>query len=536
MKALRSLFRCPRTRKFMSYGGCFAERERGERPIPPDNTRSTYKKYALGAHKMTWPDREDFQPMTTDANGDGSSMLARIRLVRDLVNGRYQKGERLLVARIANEYAFDCSSAVGVLADLHTLGMVTLSGPTSAFVRSARPKEMFEAYAIRAALEEIGGLSAAALLKRNTTVQQGAVDNMRVAVHNHDLDAYAEQDVTFHRSILEASQNDVLLRVWDSMIFDLRIRAAIGKVVSDLPEIVESHQPIVDALERGQGREAGLLLRNHAETFLQFVKKAERDSVFFHQDLEIAREVQRAFIPQQLPSIPGLNCETFYKPAHSIGGDYYDFFPLRNGTWGIAIGDVSGKGIGAALIMASLQASLRAQALQPHSDPLAMISHVNRLVHESSPVQFFASLFYAEYDPAARALTYVNAGLNPPFVVRCKDGHSRVFRLQPEGAPVGLFKNSGYNSRLFRLEDGDTLVACTDGIVEAESSNGELWGAQRLESLFSTCGRQTPQQLLNRILNEVSAFTDGAPQKDDMTLLVMGVRPEGCPAYGHWQI
>jgi len=91
---------------------------------------------------MTWPDREDSQPMTTDANRDGNSRLARIRLTRDFVGGRYQKGERLLVARIAKEYAFDCSSAVSVLADLHTLGMVTLSGPISAFVRSARPREM----------------------------------------------------------------------------------------------------------------------------------------------------------------------------------------------------------------------------------------------------------------------------------------------------------------------------------------------------------------------------------------------------------
>src|SRR5215469_4617785 len=512
------------------------EQERAERPVPCDNARPAYRKYLRRTRKMTWTDREDFQRMTTDANGDGSSRLARIRFVRDLVDGRYQQGERLLVAMIAKEYAFDCSSAVAVLADLHTLGMVTLSGPTSAFVRSSRPKEMYEAYAIRAAVEEIGGRSAVASLKGNTAVQQREVDNMRVAVRNHDLDAYAEHDVIFHRSILEASQNDVLLRVWDSMIFDIRIRAAIGKVAGNLLEVVESHQPIVDALERGQGREAGLLLRNHVETFLQFLKKAEMDSVFFHQDLEIARDVQRAFIPQEVPSIPGLSCETFYKPAHSIGGDYYDLFSLRSGTWGIAIGDVSGKGIGAALIMASLQASVRAQASQAHSDPSALINHVNRLVHESSPVQFYASLFYAEYDPADRTLTYVNAGLNPPFVVRCHDGRSEVFQLQPGGAPIGLFEDSGYNSRLFRLEAGDILVACTDGVIEAESPNGELWGAQRLENLFSACGWQTSHQVLDRILSEVSAFTDGAHQKDDMTVLVIGVHAESCPAVEHWQI
>src|SRR3974390_3725438 len=223
------------------------EHEHVEHPVPPDSARPSPEEYSWRPAKMAWSDREEFSPMTTDANGDGSARRARIHLVRDFADGRYRKGDQLQAARIAKEYAFDCSSAVGVLADLHTLGMVTLSGPTSAFVRSARPKEMYEAYAIRAALEEIGGRSAVASLKGNTAVQQRPVANIRGAVHKHDLDAYAEHDVTFHRSILEASQNDVLLRVWDSMIFDIRIRAAIGKVASDLPEVVESHQPIVDA-------------------------------------------------------------------------------------------------------------------------------------------------------------------------------------------------------------------------------------------------------------------------------------------------
>ena len=380
---------------------------------------------------MTWPDW-DSPAIAGGASHNEHSRGARILLSRDRVDGRYDKGERLLLPKITKEYDLDCTSALRVLADLQALGMVTISGVNSVFVRSSRPKEMYEAYAIRAALEEIAGRAAVGLLRGNTALQQRAVDTMRAAVRNHDLDGYTEQDVIFHRSILEASANDVLLRVWDSLAFDIRIRAAIGKVVGDLPEAVESHQPIVDALERGQGKEPGLLLRNHVETFLQFLRKEEMDSAFFDQDLDIARDVQKAFIPQAAPSIPGLSCETFYKPAHSIGGDYHDFFPLRSGLWGIAIGDVSGKGIGAALIVASLPASVRAQTLQPHSGPSALINQANRLVHESSPVQFYASLFYGEYDPAARVLTYVNAGQNPPIVVRCQEGRSRVFRLRRE--------------------------------------------------------------------------------------------------------
>jgi len=428
------------------------------------------------------------------------------------------------VQKIVKDYDLDPNSALCVLVDLHSLGMVMWAGPDSAIVKSTDPKEMYEAYGIRAALEEIGGRAAAGLLKGRTAELQLELENMRAAVRDHDLDAYAEHDEIFHRTILETSGNEVLIRVWDSLCFDIRTRAAVQKVAGDLPEVVESHQPIIDALQRGQGKEAGLLLRNHVETFLQLLKKAELRPLFFGQELEIARDVQKAFIPHHPPQIPGLSCATFYRPARSIGGDYYDFFPLQDGRWGIAIGDVSGKGIGAALIMASLQASIRAQVLHPHSDPSTLISRVNRLIHESSPVHFYASLFYAEYEPAARLLTYVNAGHNPPFVVRCREGRSKVSRLQPGASPVGMFAGSSYKSESCQLEEGDILVACTDGIIETESSAGEPWGQQRLENLFSACGWHAPQEALQHTITEVSAFGGNKVQRDDMTLVVIQVR------------
>lgn len=136
-----------------------------------------------------------------------------------------------------------------------------------------------------------------------------------------------------------------------------------------------------------------------------------------HYELQLASEVQKASFPQQSPAIPGLTCASFYEPARTVGGDYYDFLPLRDGAWGIAIGDVSGKGVGAALVMASLQASLRAQTLYARSKIEALMINVNNLVYKSSPEHFFASLFYAEYQPASRILKYVNAGHNPPIVL-----------------------------------------------------------------------------------------------------------------------
>ena len=148
----------------------------------------------------------------------------------------------------------------------------------------------------------------------------------------------------------------------------------------------------------------------------------------------------------------------------------------------IAIGEVSGKGIGAALLMASLQASLRAQALHPRLDLTTLIGDVNRLVHDSSPSNFFASLFYAEYEPGTRTLPYVNAGHNPPIVVRPREGACELFRLSAEAVPVGILADARFEAAKFQLMEDDILVAYTDGITA--NSSGDLWGPERLEHLL----------------------------------------------------
>src|ERR1700727_1887572 len=343
--------------------------------------------------------------------------LARTRFIRELFNGRYRPGQSVQLSEIETTYKLDRDSVLNVLADFETLGMVTLTGRFRAVFHSPKPKEMLEAYEIRAALEEVGGRAAAQALKGNTVELQRHVDAMRAAFRRRDLDSLVEHDVAFHRTILLASGN----------------------------EVVQSHQPIVDALHRGQGREAGLLLRNHVETMLEFLKKSDSDSTGMRSamrlDLENAKDVQKAFFPPTL-AIPGLCCKTFYKPVQSIGGDYYDFLQLWGDRWGIAIGDVSGKGIGAALLMASLQASLRSQALHAHSDLAALIGDVDRLVYAASPDHLFASLFYAEYDTVTRMLRYVNAGHNSPIVVRWQEGQCKLFRLKPGGNPIGVVKGS----------------------------------------------------------------------------------------------
>ncbi len=216
--------------------------------------------------------------------------LGRARLARELFSGRFRPTQTVQLCEIALEYELDHETVQKAFAEFESLGMVTLSGGLSAIVRSPNLEEMEEAYQIRAAIEEIAGRTAATVLKGYTRELHNQVAAMRAAVADGDLDAYAEHDVEFHRDIIKAAQNDVLLRAWDTLAVDLRIRAAVGKSSKDLHEVVESHELIVDVLEQGHGKEAGLLLRSHVETSLEYLTRGESDSRAQqepHLDLEL---------------------------------------------------------------------------------------------------------------------------------------------------------------------------------------------------------------------------------------------------------
>jgi serine phosphatase RsbU (regulator of sigma subunit) len=476
---------------------------------------------------MVGRNRAENKAPTVAPQNTAGRKWGRARLAKELFNGRYQPGEQLELPKLARSYHIDSETLRATFREFQALGFVAMSGRSTAIVCTPNPKEMQEAYEIRAGLEEISGRTAAATFKGNAGRLRYELAAMRATLEEGDLDAYAEHDVRFHRVILRASQNDMLLRVWDTLGIDIRMRATVGTVAHKLSEIVESHQPIVEALDRGQGTEAGLLLRNHVETFMQFLASTNSDSSTQRavvRDLERAKDVQQALFPQKNVSIPGLHSQTFYKPAQGIGGDYYDLFALPNERWGIAVGDVSGKGIGAALVMASLQASLRAQALHAHSDLASLMAHVDKLVHASSPVQLYASLFYGEYQPATRVLEYVNAGHNPPMVLRWNENGCQVFQLKEGGTPVGLLEETQFVPGMFRFEPGDVFVAYTDGITETDNAAGEMWGEQRLGNLLRDCRSKTAEETIQCILDERFAFASGQPQRDDMTIVVMRVQ------------
>jgi DNA-binding GntR family transcriptional regulator/methylphosphotriester-DNA--protein-cysteine methyltransferase len=203
--------------------------------------------------------------------------LGRTRLARELIGGRFQPRESVQLRKIAVEYELDDESVLKAFTEFQALGMVRLSGDRSAIVRSAQPQETQEAYKIWASIEEMAGRIAASVLKGYTGELRDGLAAMREAVACGDLEECAEYDVKFHRDIVKASQNDVLLRVWDALAIDLRIWATVRRVSKNVSEVVESHQPIIEALDEGLGEEAGHLLRKHAERFLEYLRRTEAD-------------------------------------------------------------------------------------------------------------------------------------------------------------------------------------------------------------------------------------------------------------------
>lgn len=242
-----------------------------------------------------------------------------------------------------------------------------------------------------------------------------------------------------------------------------------------------------------------------------------------NRELEIAREVQQHLFPQEAPSAPGLDVAGACRPALMVGGDYYDFIRLPQGQLGIAIGDISGKGVGAALLMASLQASLRGQTVEGKRQLTQVIKNVNRVIYETSPSNRYATFFYSEYDPQSRVLTYVNAGHNPPIVLRPSGDTFEIVRLDVGGMVVGLLGDAPCEQGELQLQSGDTLIAFTDGISEAMNSDSEEWGENRLIEAAQQCQAKSSVEIIQNLMRAADEFAAGAPQHDDMTLVIARV-------------
>ncbi|PYQ76249.1 MAG: hypothetical protein DMG04_04350 [Acidobacteria bacterium] len=264
--------------------------------------------------------------------------------------------------------------------------------------------------------------------------------------------------------------------------------------------------------------QTGLALENGRLTEAIKAEVAAREKQ--KRELEIAHEVQERLFPQEYPPVAGLDYAGACRPALGVGGDYYDFILLSKTELGIAIGDVSGKGIPAALLMATLRAYVRGQIIHHQTDLTTVMGNLNKLVYESSAANRYATFFYAEFDAGSRVLNYVNAGHNPPMVFRQSAGRE-VLRLDRGGPVIGLMEDCCYRQGCAALEAGDVLVAYTDGVSEAMNARDEEWGEERLMNAVAAHRMAPARALIDCLMTSADAFVAGAPQHDDMTLIVV---------------
>jgi len=365
-------------------------------------------------------------------------------------------------------------------------------------------------------LEQAIGFSmdgALALPAQSSSVRYLATTNEPARLYRDDPDAWYLMAGLGERQVLDQVNAELLL--------PLRGRNRLMGVMALGPKRSEAaYTPADLRMLQTLATQTGLAIEVAELAHSLAAEAAQRERA--NREMEIAREVQERLFPQEMPEIPGATIAGHCRPALGVGGDYYDVFALEDGRVGLAIGDVSGKGIAAALLMASLRASLRGVSLDNPRDFAKLMDKVNRLVYEASASNRYATFFFAAYDPKTRRLDCVNAGHNPPVVLRCSaDGTTETIRLEADGPVVGLLPFAPYTEQSVVLMPGDLLLLFTDGISEAMTDEDEEWGEERMIASAQLCRDKTADAALKDLFRDVDAFTAGAPQHDDMTVLVL---------------
>jgi serine phosphatase RsbU (regulator of sigma subunit) len=245
-----------------------------------------------------------------------------------------------------------------------------------------------------------------------------------------------------------------------------------------------------------------------------------RDKLALKSDLEVARQIQFGLLPFEPFERDGLAIRAAMRPANTVGGDYFDVIDLGPGRIGVVIGDVAGKGMPAALLMALLQGSLRTLITAGFRGP-ELISKLNDHLFANIPSNRLITLFYAELDMPAGTLRYVNAGHNPPYRLAADGGTER---LTATGMALGIVPSAEFEAREARLEPGDRVFFYTDGVTEAESPGDVDYGELRLEAYLAAGRGASDEELIDGVRADVMSFCGSAPPRDDMTLMVVSRR------------
>lgn len=373
-------------------------------------------------------------------------------------------------------------------------------------------------------------------------------------------------------------ESDVLKRINSTLLLQIKIKDQLIGILSVGRRRARHKYSAKDKeMLMGVAGELAFVIEN-ARLIERMVSEEQ-----LRRELQLAAEVQRGLLPSEPPASEHLELSGFCRPARGVGGDYYDFLPLGGDQLGLAIADVAGKGISAALVMASVQAALRSQTMahgaHSHSptELTDLVVSINRLLCRSTGAATYVTFFYAQFDERTRHLTYVNAGHNPPLLFCARDSrrqrltetrravpnltsdrfHAANATTMTEGLPgdvlplqdappkirlveevtmrgwlalktggtvVGLFDPCLYEQETLQLESGDILVAYTDGVTEALNTDGEEFGEHRLQDAIARTAHLRADQVCDLLVREVESWCDGAPQHDDLTLLIMKVK------------
>jgi serine phosphatase RsbU (regulator of sigma subunit) len=267
-------------------------------------------------------------------------------------------------------------------------------------------------------------------------------------------------------------------------------------------------------------------LNSAAEVFALMIENSrltgrELEQEKLRRDLALAAEVQRRLLPPQPPSNGVVSLAAFTLPARTVGGDYYDFLDLGNERIGIAVADVSGKGIAAALLMSVVQASLRVIAAERDVRLSQLVERMNQFLYRSSGANKYATFFYAEIEKGGRLLRFVNAGHNPPYLARSTEAGIEITELAAGGPPLGLFPKIQCEDADLEVLPGDVIIAFTDGVPEALNAEGEEFGEERLKNLLRASHNCGAEEISARISSQVRDWMGATEQHDDVTIVVM---------------
>ncbi|HEU4324793.1 MAG TPA: GAF domain-containing protein [Roseiflexaceae bacterium] len=310
---------------------------------------------------------------------------------------------------------------------------------------------------------------------------------------------------------------------WQFLAMSQQIRSWLGVPLISKGRVlgvlnIDSHNPNHFS---ARDVEVALAFANHAAVALENAQLYQESVTRVEQELEIAHQIQSNLFPRDLPHVPGVTIAARAVPARETGGDFYDIVPLGGNRFGLLIGDASGKSIPGAMLMAVARSTARSEA-RDHELPETVMRETNRWIALDVPPRAFVALSYASLDAEHGRMALANAGQLAPLR-RSADGTVEYLEVPGPTLPLGIMPNTPYAALEVALQPGDTILFCTDGIVEAHNPQRELFGFERLEQLLREQGDLPPDQLIDALLRAVEAFSGSAAQHDDMTLLVLRV-------------